>query len=188
MDKKSYIGILGGTFDPPHDGHVFISKSALIKLDLDEIWWIVTSQNPLKKKSSKFSDRVKVASNFISNSKIKVEKIDENYTRFSIDTILFLKKKYPNINFVWIMGLDNLFNFQEWKDWKKIFYNIPIAIFHRPLYSFILTKFKALTYFKKARIENNLIKDFKNSTPPAWIFINGLSNFQSSTDLRNKIG
>lgn len=85
------------------------------------------------------------------------------------------------------MGLDNLYNFHEWKDWKKIFYNIPIAIFHRPLYSFILTRFKALTYFKKARIENNLIKELKNLTPPAWIFVNGLSNSQSSTEIRKKM-
>lgn len=187
LDRKTNIGILGGTFDPPHDGHIFISQSALSKLSLDEVWWIVTTQNPLKEKSSIFEERFKAARSFVSDSKIKVEQIEKNYNLYTIDTIFFLKRKYPNVNFVWIMGLDNLYNFHEWKDWKKIFYNIPIAIFHRPPYSFISSRFKALTYFKKARIENNLTKELKNLTPPAWTFVNGLSNFQSSTKIRKKM-
>ena len=72
------------------------------------------------------------------------------------------------------------------KSWKEIFYNIPIAIFDRPLYSFTLTKFKSLVYFRKEKVSKSLIKKFKNFEPPAWIFIDGLANFQSSTKIRNK--
>ena len=80
---------------------------------------------------------------------------------FTIDTVLYLKKKYPKHNFIWLMGSDNLIDLHKWKSWKEIFYNIPIAILDRPFYSFTLTKFKSLVYFRKAKVSKSLIKNFK---------------------------
>lgn len=187
MNKNLYIGILGGSFDPPHQGHVNISKAALTKMKLNEIWWVVTSSNPFKLKSSLFSKRYKEAKDCVSGKNIKIMKLDEKKSAFTIDTVLYLKKKYPNYNFIWLMGSDNLIELHKWKSWKEIFYNIPIAILDRPLYSFTLTKFKSLVYFRKAKVSKSLIKKFKYFEPPAWIFIDGLPNFQSSTKIRNKI-
>ena len=84
------------------------------------------------------------------------------------------------------MGTDNLEKFHMWKEWKKIFYNIPIAIFHRPSYSFKITKSKALFFFRKARIKNILSKKSKQITPPLWTFIRGQKNQQSSSHIRSK--
>ena len=186
LNKNLYIGILGGSFDPPHEGHVNISKAALTKMKLNEIWWIVTSRNPFKLKSSLFSKRYKETRDYVSDKNIKIIKLDEKKSAFTIDTVLYLKKKYPNYNFIWLMGSDNLIELHKWKSWKQIFYNIPIAIFDRPLYSFTLTKFKSLVYFRKEKVSKSLIKKFKNFEPPVWIFIDGLANFQSSTKIRNK--
>ena len=186
LNKNLYIGILGGSFDPPHEGHVNISKAALTKMKLNEIWWIVTSRNPFKLKSSLFSKRYKETRDYVSDKNIKIIKLDEKKSAFTIDTVLYLKKKYPNYNFIWLMGSDNLIELHKWKRWKEIFYNIPIAIFDRPLYSFSLTKFKSLVYFRKEKVSKSLIKKFKNFEPPVWIFIDGLANFQSSTKIRNK--
>ena len=84
------------------------------------------------------------------------------------------------------MGSDNLIDLHRWKSWKEIFYNIPIAIFDRPFYSFTLTKFKSLVYFRKVKVNKSLTKNFKYFQPPAWTFISGMTNFQSSTKIRNK--
>ncbi len=186
MNKNLYIGILGGSFDPPHEGHINISKAALAKMKLNEVWWIVTSNNPFKLKSSSYLQRYNKAKKYISDKNIKIIKLDKNHSAFTINTVLYLKRKYPSYNFIWLMGSDNLDNFHKWKSWKEIFYNIPIAIFDRPLYSLTLSKFKSLVYFRKANVSKNLINKFKYFLPPAWIFISGLPNFQSSTQIRNK--
>ena len=180
------IGILGGSFDPPHSGHEFISNYALIRLNLQEVWWIVTIRNPLKKKSSSYINRIKKVKKFLDSNKIKLVEIREDKNLFAIDTILYLKKKYKNKNFIWLMGTDNLERFHLWKDWKKIFYNIPIAIFDRPSYSLNITKSKALFYFRKARIKNIRSKKTKKISPPLWTFISGLKNHLSSSYIRNK--
>ncbi len=183
--RKNFIGILGGTFDPPHSGHLFISKYAKIKLDLKEIWWIVTYVNPLKKKNNDYKKRLNMTKKFLLNSNAKIYELDEPEKNFyTIDLLKSLSKKFPSKKFIWLTGIDNLDNFHLWKDWKKIFYNIPIAIFDRPSYSLNITKSKALNYFKKKRIKNKLSRQFKYMKPPKWIFVNGFVHPQSSTKIR----
>ena len=183
--NKKLIGILGGTFDPPHEGHKFISKYALIRLDLQEVWWVVTSKNPYKKKSSNYLKRLEQVKKFLNFRRVKLVKIKEEKNLFAIETILYLKEKFRDKNFIWLMGTDNLEKLHKWKEWKKIFYNIPIAIFYRPSYSLNITKSKALFFFRKARIKNILSKKPKQITPPLWTFVQGLKNKCSSTYLRN---
>ena len=134
--KKNFIGVLGGTFNPPHKGHLFISNYALQRLELGEIWWIVTKKNPLKKKTKNHLKRLEDVKKFRKNRNIKIiETCDSKETIYTIDVIRYLYKTYPDKKFIWLMGIDNLKSFHLWKDWKKIFYNIPIAIFDRPFYS-----------------------------------------------------
>ena len=178
------IGILGGSFDPPHDGHKFISQYALMRLNLQEVWWIVTLKNPLKMKSNSYATRLKQVKNFLKFRRIKILEIREDKNIYAIDTILYVKNKFKSKKFVWLMGTDNLRDFNQWKEWKKIFYNIPIAIFDRPSYSFNITKSKALFFFRKARIKNILLAKSQLILPPSWTFISGLKNHASSSVIR----
>ena len=178
------IGILGGSFDPPHDGHKFISQYALMRLNLQEVWWVVTFKNPLKIKSDSYANRLKQVKNFLKFRRIKILEIREDKNIYAIDTIIYIKNKFKNKKFIWLMGTDNLENLHEWKEWKKIFYNIPIAIFDRPSYSFNITKSKALFFFRKARIKNILLAKSRSTLPPSWTFITGLKNHLSSSFIR----
>ena len=185
--KKKFIGILGGTFDPPHDGHLFISKFAKIKLDVGEVWWIVTTTNPLKKNKVDYKKRLKKVKRFLMNHHIKVLEIqDLSKNTYTVDLLEYLFKKFPHKKFIWLMGADNLFSFHLWRDWKKIFYNIPIAIFDRPPYSLSISKAKAILYFKEDRINSKLSRNLKFMKPPKWLFLTGLTNLQSSTKIRQK--
>ena len=185
--KKKFVGILGGTFDPPHEGHLFISKFAKIKLDISEVWWIVTTTNPLKKNKIDYIERLKKVKKFLTNQHIKVLEIkDLSKNIYTVDLLEYLFKKFPQKKFVWLMGSDSLANFHLWRDWKKIFYNIPIAIFDRPPYSLSISKAKAILYFKEDRINSKLSRNLKFMKPPKWLFLTGLTNLQSSTKIRQK--
>ena len=185
--KKKFVGILGGTFDPPHEGHLFISKFAKIKLDVGEVWWIVTTNNPLKKNKVDYKKRLKKVKRFLMNHHIKVLEIqDLSKNTYTVDLLEYLFKKFPHKKFIWLMGADNLFSFHLWRDWKKIFYNIPIAIFDRPPYSLSISKAKAILYFKEDRINSKLSRNLKFMKPPKWLFLTGLTNLQSSTKIRQK--
>ncbi len=185
--KKKFVGILGGTFDPPHEGHLFISKFAKIKLDVGEVWWIVTTTNPLKKNKVDYKKRLKKVKRFLMNHHIKVLEIqDLSKNTYTVDLLEYLFKKFPHKKFIWLMGADNLFSFHLWRDWKKIFYNIPIAIFNRPPYSLSISKAKAILYFKEDRINSKLSRNLKFMKPPKWLFLTGLTNLQSSTKIRQK--
>ena len=185
--KKKFVGILGGTFDPPHEGHLFISKFAKIKLDVGEVWWVVTTTNPLKKNKVDYKKRLKKVKRFLMNHHIKVLEIqDLSKNTYTVDLLEYLFKKFPHKKFIWLMGADNLFSFHLWRDWKKIFYNIPIAIFDRPPYSLSISKAKAILYFKEDRINSKLSRKLKFMKPPKWLFLTGLTNLQSSTKIRQK--
>lgn len=185
--KKKFIGILGGTFDPPHEGHLFISKFAKIKLDVGEVWWVVTTTNPLKKNKVDYKKRLKKVKRFLMNHHIKVLEIqDLSKNIYTVDLLEYLFKKFPHKKFIWLMGADNLVSFHLWRNWKKIFYNIPIAIFDRPPYSLSISKAKAILYFKEDRINSKLSRNLKFMKPPKWLFLTGLTNLQSSTKIRQK--
>ena len=185
--KKKFVGILGGTFDPQHEGHLFISKFAKIKLYVGEVWWIVTTTNPLKKNKVDYKKRLKKVKRFLMNHHIKVLEIqDLSKHTYTVDLLEYLFKKFPHKKFIWLMGADNLFSFHLWRDWKKIFYNIPIAIFDRPPYSLSISKAKAILYFKEDRINSKLSRNLKFMKPPKWLFLTGLTNLQSSTKIRQK--
>tara|TARA_B100000886_G_scaffold300341_1_gene229320 strand:+ start:2852 stop:3412 length:561 start_codon:yes stop_codon:yes gene_type:complete len=186
LRKKKYIGILGGTFDPPHSGHFYISRNGLIKLGLDEIWWIVTKQNPFKDTSTSIEDRYKLTLQLLKSNKIKLIKIPINETFYTINSINYLKKKFPNYGFLWMMGIDNVVKFHLWKQWKKIFSCIPIAIFDRPFYSLLLYKSKALSFYRGKRIKIKEAKLLKLLPPPRWVFLTGFNHSVSSTKLRMK--
>ena len=185
--KKKFVGILGGTFDPPHEGHLFISKFAKIKLDISEVWWVVTTTNPLKTNRRDYKKRLKKVKKFLANQHIRVLEIqDLSKNIYTIDVLEYLFRKFPQKRFIWLMGADTLLNFHLWRDWKKIFYNIPIAIFDRPFYSLSISKAKATLHFKEDKISSKLSRYLKFMKTPSWSFITGLTHLQSSTKIRQK--
>ena len=188
--KKKFVGILGGTFNPPHKGHIFISNYAMKRMNLGEIWWIVTKKNPLKKNQNSFQKRLEIVKNFPINRNIKIiEVCDPKKNIYTVDVLEYLYKRYPEKKFIWLMGVDNLKKFHHWKDWKKIFYNILIAIFDRPFYSLSIPKAQATLHFKEYKISSKLSKKLKFTKAPSWSFIRGLTHLQSSTKIReNKVG
>ena len=131
------IGLLGGSFDPPHRGHLFISNEAKKVLQLDEIWWLVTPQNPLKiSKPATYEERLQNCKQITKNFPIKILEVEKKIkSQYSYQTIKFLIQYYKNIKFFWLMGADNLVNFHEWEEWQSIFHIIPIVIFRRHGYN-----------------------------------------------------
>ena len=130
------IGLLGGSFDPPHKGHLFISLEAKKILKLDEIWWLVTPQNPLKiSKPATYVERVKNCKSISRNLPIKIREIEKNINSdYSYKTINYLVNHYKSIKFFWLMGADNLINFHKWKNWKEISKICKILVFDRENY------------------------------------------------------
>ena len=181
------VGVLGGSFNPPHLGHIHISLIALKKLNLDEIWWLVTPQNRLKKNDirSTFIERLKKAREFTSYfNKIKVLDVEYKNKLFSsYKTVKFLKSKSQKTKFVWIMGSDNLQNFNKWLRPKLISKIFPVAVIERPSYSYKLLNSIGASVLGK-RLKKLRTKSF-NYNFSSWVFIKDKLNKNSSTKIRN---
>ncbi len=180
------IGLLGGSFNPAHQGHVYISEKALELLGLDEIWWLVAAQNPLKEKEGMmpFAMRFAKAKDIVSRTKnIHVSDFEERHsTNYTYDTLKGLKKEFPQHNFVWIMGADNLVQFPKWHKWQELINELPLAIFNRSGYKDAALSGKVTTEFAAYRLENPL--QLANAAPPAWIFLDIETPKISATDIR----
>ena len=138
VSDGSHIGLLGGSFNPAHEGHLEISLLALEKLSLDCIWWMVSPQNPLKPKKgmASISERLSTARSAADDPRISVTDIEtELGTLYTADTLLALRDHFSETRFVWLMGADNLLQMHHWQKWSKIFYTVPVAVFARPNYS-----------------------------------------------------
>ena len=124
------IGLLGGSFDPAHEGHIHITKEAMKQFDLDQVWWLISPGNPLKKKKPEdILDREKGANSLLQNSYVTVTDLEfQLNTRYTYETILEVKRLYIGVSFVWLMGSDNLETFNLWKNWKVIVDEVPIGI------------------------------------------------------------
>src|SRR5437016_718615 len=130
-----HIGLLGGSFNPAHEGHSHASELALKQLGLDYVWWLVSPQNPLKATGSmaSFEERLEGAKNFNRHPRVIVTGIESQLgTRFTIDTLEALKRRFALLRFVWLMGSDNLLQIPRWRGWQQIFESVPVAIIARP--------------------------------------------------------
>tara|TARA_B100001121_G_scaffold300051_1_gene309503 strand:+ start:417 stop:1046 length:630 start_codon:yes stop_codon:yes gene_type:complete len=188
VSPNQRIGLLGGSFNPAHDGHLSISKFALQRLGLNQIWWIISPRNPLKKYDLlyDFEDRLFSARKIINTNKISISKLELNaQIKYTIGTLEYLKARYPGAKFVWIMGADNLNQFHLWREWEKIMRLTPIAIIDRPSSSLNVTSSLFANKYRAYRVDeadsNNLIYYKK----PAWVFMHTKLNYQSSSQLRN---
>jgi len=187
--NKANIGLLGGSFDPAHNGHLYISNKIINLLGLNQLWWLVTSQNPLKKKNQLFNINKRLSSTYSINNnyKIKPQTLELTIgTNFTYDTIKKLNIIMPRVNFYWIMGADNLYTMHNWYNWKKIFYICPIIIVNREGYLYKSLYSKASKYFWDKKVNIKQIRYRKKL--PVWSFLHIKPNTNSSTNLRKNIG
>lgn len=180
------IGLLGGSFDPPHAGHVHISEQALRRFGLDRIWWLVSPGNPLKKRGpAPMSRRAEAARRLIRNPRIEVTDFEAQVgTRYTAETILALYHHYPRTRFVWLMGADNLAQFHLWDSWEWIMQNIPIGVIARPGDRMGARTSPAAQRFERFRIPGKSSRLLGHAAAPAWCFINVPMMKLSSTQIR----
>ena len=185
------IGILGGSFNPAHRGHLHVSKQALDLMYLDEVWWMVSPQNPLKSSNgmAEFGVRIESAHIMARDSRIRVTDIEADLgTTYTAETLRKLKEIYSKANFVWLMGADNLIQISKWRDWQDIFRAVPIAVFTRPTYTNrALTGFAAKR-FSRYRIGEGQVSKLSVMQAPAWSFLNIKPDAISATRVRAGIG
>jgi nicotinate-nucleotide adenylyltransferase len=183
------IGLLGGSFNPAHDGHRQISLEALRRLGLDEVWWLVSPQNPLKDSDAMapLAERLSAARRRARDPRIRVAWLESAIkTQYTADTITALRQRFPRVDFVWLMGADNLIQMTQWQDWPKIFHAVAIAVFDRPTYALKACAAKAARRFAGARIGESQAPSLARRSPPAWVFVHMRLTAASSTSIRTR--
>jgi nicotinate-nucleotide adenylyltransferase len=179
------IGLLGGSFNPAHEGHLHISDMALKALGLDYVWWLVAPQNPLKPSigMAPLQHRMAYAASLFENHpRILVVDLERDLgTRYSIDTITRLQRRFPEVDFVWLMGSDNLASFHRWKRWQDIIQRVPIAVIMRPGSTLAPLKAKAMQRLSGRRC---CAAGLKHGELPCITIVDGQRNMLSSTQLR----
>ena len=181
------IGLLGGSFNPPHEAHRAISLEALKRLKLDRVWWLVAPANPLKHVSTLPSQeaRIEAARKIARHPRIEVT----GYSGGSIytsDLLAALQRRFPQVRFVWLMGADNLPTFHLWRDFEDIFARVPVAVFDRPGYRMAALASRAAQLFGAFRVDESDAGGLAGLTPPAWTLITHPLSGLSSTALRAK--
>jgi nicotinate-nucleotide adenylyltransferase len=185
------IGLLGGSFNPPHAAHRAISLAALKRLGLDRVWWLVTPGNPLKdvRELPPLAERIAAARAVTRHPRIDVSGLESVVgTRYTIDTIAWLTRRFPKVRFVWMMGADNLRQFHRWEDWRRIAALIPIAVFDRGGIGPAALAAPAARALARSRIPETKARLLPGRNPPAWTYLHGLKSPLSSTALRRRQG
>ena len=184
---KIKIGILGGSFNPPHNGHLHISLHALKRLDLDSVWWLVSPGNPLKSHDELLSlqDRIDLCADFSKHFKIQITAFEAiRNSPYTYDSLRYLSSRFSQTKFVWIMGADNLKHFHKWQKWKEIIRLMPILIVDRPQYRYQALSSNAAQYLRPFYKKEEEFRQFFSFDLPAWTFLNLRLNSLSSTDIR----
>lgn len=181
------VGLLGGSFNPAHAGHLHISLEALKRLGLDEVWWLVSPQNPLKSDDGMepLPTRVARARQLARHPHIRIEAPELMLgTRYTLDTVRALKRAYPHAQFVWLMGADILPQLVDWAGWRDLFAAVPIAAFARPGWGYAALAAPAPRTFERFRLQATEARRLATCEPPAWCFIPSRLDSHSATAIR----
>jgi nicotinate-nucleotide adenylyltransferase len=170
------IGLLGGSFDPAHGGHLYVSEIARARLKLDYVWWLVSPGNPLKPEPASLAVRATRARLVARNPRIRVSDIESRlHTRVTIDSLHALRRRFPHVTFVWLMGSDNLEHFSRWRRWQEIAQLIPIAAVRRP---------GSVLASLHAPLARYLPPSRRLGSAPSLVILDGPRSRESSTELR----
>jgi nicotinate-nucleotide adenylyltransferase len=187
--KGQRIGLLGGSFNPAHDGHRQISVTALKRLGLDAVWWIVSPANPLKTTGelAPLGERLAEARRVASHARIAVTSFEtELPTAFTVGTLRFLRRRHPATRFVWLMGADNLVSVHRWQAWQDIFQLMPVAVLDRPGWRLRAAASKAAGLFRRSVLPEERAATLARRPAPAWTFITLPLSPHSSTEIRRQ--
>lgn len=190
VTKGMRIGLFGGSFNPPHDGHVLVAEMALKRLKLDQVWWMVTPGNPLKnhKELLPLSDRIALSRDICDDPRIKVTGFEAAYDlSYTAETLDLIARRNRGVNFVWLMGADNLADFHKWQNWRGIAETFPIAVIDRPGSTLSYLSSKMAKAYAHARLDESDASALAHLKAPAWTFLHGPRSSLSSTALRNAI-
>lgn len=181
------VGIMGGTFNPPHEGHRLAAEAAMKRLGLDQLWWLITPGNPLKSLNglSSQNGRMSLVRPFVRGPKMKITGFERELgTRYTAATLAFLKRRHPGVRFVWIMGADNLASFDRWQHWRRIAEIMPFAVVDRPGWRFAGLSSPAAQALSRSRLPESEALSLADRKPPAWMLLTIRLSDLSSTALR----
>ncbi len=184
------VGLMGGSFNPAHEGHLHVARMCLKALCLSRVWWLVSPQNPLKSAydMAPLEKRMGAARALVAASgekRITVTDIETRlHTRFTIDTVKALKKRYPGVDFVWLMGADNMLQFPHWARWRDIAATLPIAVYPRPGFTLKARLSPAAELLRPVTIEASDARLLPSLAAPALVFLQGREHSASATAIR----
>ena len=178
------IGLLGGSFDPAHEGHVHITREAMKRLGLDQVWWLVSPGNPLKaRQPAPMAARLAMARRVMRHPRVVVTDLEARLgTRFTHETLVRLQALYPGVRFVWLMGADNLVQFHRWDRWQDILARVPVAVLARPGAGVKARLSRAAQAFRSKQLDRG--EWLGTRRPPVWAFLNLPMNGASSSAIR----
>jgi nicotinate-nucleotide adenylyltransferase len=189
--SRRRIGLLGGSFNPAHEGHLAISLDALKRLKLDQVWWLVSPQNPLKSRQdmadlpSRMASARKIAAD---DPRIIVTDLERSFgTTYTVDTVKRLKRN-EKCDFVWLIGADNLLQLPKWRNWRALLNLIPIAVFDREPYSYRALAGQVAHAYAPCRLDPRSAADLPGTKPPAWVYFRLRRHRISSTMIRSRLG
>ena len=180
------IGLLGGSFDPPHAGHVHISREAMRRFGLDQVWWLVSPGNPLKEKGpAPLPDRLAACRALLTHPRMDVSDFEAQAgTRYTAESLAEIQRARRGARFVWLMGADNLAQFDQWRGWETILQRVPVGVLARPGQRISARMSKAARIYAPFRIKSRESLRLGRSDAPAWCFVNVPMRRISSTELR----
>lgn len=180
------VGLLGGSFDPAHEGHAHITREALKRFGLDRVWWLVSPGNPLKPKGpAPLERRMARARLVMDHPRVDVTDIEARLgTRYTAETLARLRALYPDVRFVWLMGADNLAQFHLWQDWRAIMETVPVGVLARPGQRISARMSRASALYARYRIPGSQSQLLAQAKAPAWCFVNVAMTDASSTAIR----
>ncbi|MBY0351083.1 nicotinate-nucleotide adenylyltransferase [Tabrizicola sp.] len=186
--KGMVIGLLGGSFDPAHEGHVHITREALKRMGLDQVWWLVSPGNPLKaRRPAPMADRLRRAKAVMRDPRVRITALEAALgTRATADTIDRLTAIYPGVTFVWLMGADNLVQFHRWGRWRDILRSVAVGVLARPGSGVAARLSVAARAFRVHRVARG--ENLRGRKAPVWAFVNLPMNDASSSEIRARGG
>lgn len=186
-ERMARVGLLGGSFNPAHEGHRQLSLAAIEALGLDELWWLVSPGNPLKEERgmAPFEARLASAEDMARGTAIRVSDFELRAgTRYTIDTLRELVRRHPEHRFIWLMGTDTVAQFHRWKDWRELAGTVPIAVLPRAGYDEEARAASAMGWLSRFVRPDSQAKDWTEWSPPAILFLRLPTNPTSATSLR----
>jgi nicotinate-nucleotide adenylyltransferase len=189
LEPGMRVGLFGGSFNPAHAGHAHVAETALRRLGLDRVIWLVSPQNPLKSasESASLEARIRSARAQARDPRMIVSDVEAKAgSRYTIDILRMLKQRFPGVRFVWVMGGDNLNSLHAWRGWADILREMPVAVIARPGAELKSRSSPAARRFAFARISSREARTLANRAPPAWLYLRAPFNFASSTALRSR--